>query len=82
MVRLLLERGANLDVRNDDGQTASDLAIQMGRHKIVEVLLGFGEHGRGTLTARVRFIIQITFDLFTVTNNPPRSLFLVQTTSL
>ncbi len=48
MVRLLLERrgGANVDGRNAHGQTPRQLATQLGRRRVAELLSGFEEHGQ------------------------------------
>lgn len=46
MVRLLLERGANADVRDANGRTPRQIAIQAGYRRIAELLSGFGEHGQ------------------------------------
>ena len=38
IARALLERGAELNVRNAKGQTALEIAIQAGQHDVAEVL--------------------------------------------
>jgi hypothetical protein len=79
IVRALLERGADVDVRNQDGQTPRQIAIQLGRHRIVELLSDFGDHSQD-ITIQVRFItVQVTFDPLTILPSP---LFLVPTTPL
>ena len=39
-VKLLLAAGARVDVRNDDGQTATSLALKNGREGILAILSG------------------------------------------
>jgi ankyrin repeat protein len=42
VVKLLLERGADPNVKDDDGKTPLHYAAWKGHHKVVELLL---EHG-------------------------------------
>jgi ankyrin repeat protein len=42
VVKLLLEKGANVDVRNRDGRTALHGAVQMGIERVVRLLLEYG----------------------------------------
>jgi ankyrin repeat protein len=40
--RLLLESGANANIRNHEGNTPLHLAIELGRYDIIQLLLGRG----------------------------------------
>ena len=43
--RLLLEHGANIDAENNEGKTPLNVALAVGRHKMVKFLLEHGARG-------------------------------------
>lgn len=59
-VRLLLERGANVDIRDANGQTPRQIAIQVGRRRIIELLSDFKGHSQGSRGDA----IQVRFDSY------------------
>jgi len=45
LVRLLLERGADVEARDEDGRTAYQLTVRRGMVEISELLSKHGVHG-------------------------------------
>ncbi|KAI0281734.1 hypothetical protein BC826DRAFT_1068017 [Russula brevipes] len=46
IVELLLERGADPDLLNDEGRTPYQLSLGKGRQKVADLIRGFGQAER------------------------------------
>jgi ankyrin repeat protein len=46
VVRLLVERGADVSAEDDEGRTAYQIALQEGRNEIAQLLAGYGAENK------------------------------------